>query len=289
MLRWYRATPRGLTGAACGPQLPRRLADALEGDHLGFLLAGFIAQLGNGFFESLFLKNAGQPWSAIENVIIGPVIAVLSFVCSVGNVPLAAVLWSGGISFGGVLAFLFADLIVLPIIAIYRKYYGTAFAMRITTLMFATMVIAALIVDGLFGVAGLVPTMRPTRGDIFGQVHVDYKLFLNVLGVAIFAAQFWLTSKRGATDPICGMKVDRSKQSPRNSLGRRSTSVPSAACTPSKRRRLPRSSARPPIREARSVVRSITPAGTYRWIPGHPASSSLERRPARRATVSEQE
>jgi uncharacterized membrane protein YraQ (UPF0718 family)/YHS domain-containing protein len=186
---------------------------------LGFLLAGFIAQLGNSFFESLFLKNAGQPWSAIENVVIGPIIAVLSFVCSVGNVPLAAVLWSGGISFGGVLAFLFADLIVLPIIAIYRKYYGTAFALRITALMFATMVIAALIVDGLFGVAGLVPTIRPTRGDIFGQVHVDYKLLLNLLGIAIFATLFWLTAKRGATDPVCGMKVDRSKAATKELAG----------------------------------------------------------------------
>jgi uncharacterized membrane protein YraQ (UPF0718 family) len=117
---------------------------------IGFLLAGYIAQFGNGFFEHLFLHNAPAPLPTIENVIIGPIIAVLSFVCSVGNVPLAAVLWSGGISFAGVLAFLFADLIVLPIIAIYRKYYGTRFALRITGLMFTTMVIAALIVDGLF-------------------------------------------------------------------------------------------------------------------------------------------
>ena len=84
---------------------------------IGFLLAGFIAQLGNGFFEHLFLRNAPAPLPAIENVLVGPLIAVLSFVCSVGNVPLAAVLWSGGISFAGVLAFLFADLIVLPILA----------------------------------------------------------------------------------------------------------------------------------------------------------------------------
>jgi uncharacterized membrane protein YraQ (UPF0718 family)/YHS domain-containing protein len=178
---------------------------------LGFLLAGFVAQLGHGVFESLFLKDAPPPWPAIENVIVGPLIAVLSFVCSVGNVPLAAVLWSGGISFGGVLAFLFADLIVLPIVAIYRKYYGTAFALRITALMLATMVIAALVVDGLFSGAGLIPTLRPTRGDIFGSIHVDYKLFLNVLGVVIFAALFWLTARRGATDPVCGMKVDRDK------------------------------------------------------------------------------
>jgi uncharacterized protein len=179
---------------------------------LGFLLAGFIAQFGNGFFESLFLKSAPQPIPAIENVIVGPLIAVLSFVCSVGNVPLAAVLWSGGISFAGVLAFLFADLIVLPIVLIYRKYYGLSFALRITALMFATMAIAALLVAGLFNVIGAVPTgPRPTRGDIFGQVQLNYKLFLNALGVAIFAALFWITARRGARDPTCGMSVDKGK------------------------------------------------------------------------------
>jgi hypothetical protein len=176
----------------------------------GFILAGFVAQLGNGFFASLFLRHAPSPVPTIENVVIGPVIAVLSFVCSVGNVPLAAVLWSGGIGFAGVLSFLFADLIVLPIIAIYRKYYGTPFALRIVALMFATMAIAGLVVDGLFSAAGLIPGgARPTRADIFGAIHVDYKLVLNVLGVAIFGSLLWLTHSRGATDPSCGMRVDR--------------------------------------------------------------------------------
>jgi YHS domain-containing protein len=179
---------------------------------IGFLLAGFIAQLGNGFFKSLFITSAPAPLPTIENILVGPIIAVLSFVCSVGNVPLAAVLWSGGISFGGVLAFLFADLIVLPIIAIYRKYYGTAFAVRIVALMFVTIVLAALIVDGLFGGLGLIPTgPRPSRADVFGTISLDYKLFLNVLGLAVFAAMFWLTQRRGATDPSCGMKVDRAR------------------------------------------------------------------------------
>jgi uncharacterized protein len=179
---------------------------------VGFLLAGFIAQFGNGFFESLFVRHAPSPLPTIENVVIGPIIAIVSFVCSVGNVPLAAVLWSGGISFAGVLAFLFADLIVLPIIAIYRKYYGPGYALRITALMFVTMVIAALLVDGLFSALGLIPTgPRPTRADIFSHIQVNYKLFLNVLGVGIFAALFWLTVRRGVTDPVCGMKVDRAR------------------------------------------------------------------------------
>jgi len=179
---------------------------------IGFLLAGFIAQLGNGFFNGLFLKHTGGVLAAVENVLVGPIIAVLSFVCSVGNVPLAAVLWSGGISFAGVLAFLFSDLIVLPIIAIYRKYYGTRYALRIVALMFVTMVIAALIVNGLFSGLGLVPTgPRPSRGDIFGTIAVSYKLFLNVLGLLIFGALFWLTARRGVSDPMCGMKVDKAR------------------------------------------------------------------------------
>ena len=178
---------------------------------IGFLLAGFIGLLGNDFFNGLFIKHAPAVPRLIENVIVGPLIAVLSFVCSVGNAPLAAVLWSGGISFAGVVAFIFADLIVLPIVLAYRKYYGTAFALRITALMFVTMVVAALITDGLFSGAGLIPTVRPTRGDIFGSIKLDYKLFTNILGLAIFVALFGLTMRRGARDPVCGMKVDRGK------------------------------------------------------------------------------
>jgi uncharacterized membrane protein YraQ (UPF0718 family) len=179
---------------------------------LGFLLAGFIAQFGNGFFEHLFIHNAPAPLPTIENVLIGPIIAVISFVCSVGNVPLAAVLWSGGISFAGVLAFLFADLIVIPILLIYRKYYGGKYTVRITALMFITMVIAALIVGAIFSALGLIPTgPRPTRADIFSSIAVNYKLALNLLGLAIFAGLFWLTARRGATDPVCGMQVDRHK------------------------------------------------------------------------------
>src|SRR6185437_3902301 len=175
-----------------------------------------------GFFEKLFISGAPAPLPAIESVLIGPIIAVISFVCSVGNVPLAAVLWSGGISFGGVLAFLFADLIVIPILLIYRKYYGTRFTVRITTLMFVTMVIAALIVDGIFSAVGLIPTgPRPTRADIFGSIQVNYKLALNLLGLVIFATMFWLTVRRGATDPVCGMTVDRERARTAEIAGRR--------------------------------------------------------------------
>src|SRR5437870_5303668 len=156
---------------------------------IALVLAGFIGLLGNDFFNGLFIQDAPAFPRTLENVVVGPVIAVLSFVCSIGNVPLAAVLWSGGISFGGVVAFLFADLIVLPIIAAYRKYYGLSFALRITALMFVTTVLAALIIDGAFGVLGLIPSgARPNRGDIFAAIHVDYKLYLNIAALAIFVA-----------------------------------------------------------------------------------------------------
>ncbi len=178
---------------------------------IGFLLAGFIGLLGDDFFNFLFIEDAPGALKTLENVIAGPIIAVVSFVCSVGNAPLAAVLWSGGIGFAGVIAFIFADLIVLPIIVAYGKYYGWAYALRITALMFVTMVLAALVIDLLFGAVGLIPDTRPTRDDIFGSVELDYKLVLNVLGALVFAGLFNLTIRRGATDPVCGMKVDRSK------------------------------------------------------------------------------
>jgi uncharacterized membrane protein YraQ (UPF0718 family) len=160
---------------------------------VGFLLAGFIAQLGHGFFESLFIVHAPAPWPAIESALVGPLIAVASFVCSIGNVPLAAVLWSGGIGFAGVLAFLFADLIVLPIVLIYRKYYGREYALRTVALMYCTMVLAALIVAALFSLLGLIPTgPRPSATAVFGEVALDYKLVLNVLAALVFAAAYRL-------------------------------------------------------------------------------------------------
>ena len=92
--------------------------------------------------------------------LIGPLVAMLSFVCSIGNVPLAAVLWNGGISFGGVIAFIFADLIVLPILNIYRKYYGRRMSLYLFATFYLTMAAAGLIVEALFGLLGLVPTTR---------------------------------------------------------------------------------------------------------------------------------
>ena len=178
---------------------------------LGFLLAGYVGLLPRDVFNALFVTDAPAAVRTVENVVVGPLIAVLSFVCSVGNVPLAAVLWAGGISFAGVMAFIFADLIVLPIVLIYRKYYGTAFALRVCALMLATMIAAALVVDALFGAAGLIPSARPSADDVFGSVGLDYKLVLDLVALAGFAALMSLTVRRGAIDPVCGMTVDRQR------------------------------------------------------------------------------
>jgi uncharacterized membrane protein YraQ (UPF0718 family)/YHS domain-containing protein len=178
---------------------------------LGFALAGAAGTVPHDVLDRLFLSDA--PWALrlSENVVLGPLVAVLSFVCSIGNVPLAAVLWSGGISFAGVIAFLFADLVVLPILVIYRRLYGTAFAVRITALMLVTMVLAALAVDGLFTALGLVPTARPSAADVFGDVHPGATLVLDAVATAVAAGLVALTVRRGTTDPVCGMTVDRAK------------------------------------------------------------------------------
>jgi YHS domain-containing protein len=179
---------------------------------IGFVLAGYASLIPNRWFSTLFYESGPAPLRLLENVVVGPAIAMLTFVCSVGNVPLAAVLWSGGISFAGVIAFIFADLIILPIVAIYRKYYGRRYAARIVALMFVTMAGAALIVDGLFSAAGLIPHGRPTRTEVMGgSIGLDYKAPLNVAALIAFVALFVLTMRRGATDPVCGMTVDRGK------------------------------------------------------------------------------
>ena len=101
-------------------------------------------------------------WTSVENVIVGPFIAIISFVCSIGNVPLAAALWKGGISFGGVISFIFADLIAFPLLLIYRRYYGTRLMLRMLGVFWALMSTAGLLTEVLFRAAGLVPTTRPT-------------------------------------------------------------------------------------------------------------------------------
>ncbi len=177
----------------------------------GFVLAGVVSLVPNSTFQDIFDTGLPGPLNALANAVLGVLIAMATFVCSVGNVPLAAVLWAGGISFAGVIAFIFADLLVLPIVLIYRKYYGWPFTVRLVGLMFVAMVGAALIVDAAFDALGLIPQSRPTQTDVFGQIALDYKLALNVIAAIVFAALWGLTLRRGVTDPVCGMTVDRSR------------------------------------------------------------------------------
>jgi uncharacterized membrane protein YraQ (UPF0718 family) len=146
---------------------------------IGLLIAGAIAAwVPASFWQTLFLTD--HPTLAkIWGPIVGPVIAVLSFVCSIGNVPLAAVLWNGGISFGGVVAFIFADLIILPIINIYRKYYGLKMALFITGTFYAAMVVAGYAIELLFGATGLIPSERNAMVMEEG-ITWNYTTWLNI-------------------------------------------------------------------------------------------------------------
>ncbi|TMJ95420.1 MAG: YHS domain-containing protein [Actinobacteria bacterium] len=179
----------------------------------GFVIAGFIALLPMDFFNALFVTDAPHGVRLLENVLLGPLVAVLSFVCSVGNIPLAAVLWAGGISFSGVIAFVYADLIIIPIVLIYLKYYGRGVTIRVVAIMYAATVVAALAVDGIFSAAGIVPATRPSIDSVTSRgVELNYTTFLNVVFFAVAAGLVGLTLRRGARDPVCGMTVDRKTQ-----------------------------------------------------------------------------
>ncbi len=155
---------------------------------VGFVIAGLLAVLvPNGAWQSLFLTHTGSPTlKLLENAIVGPLIAVASFVCSVGNIPLASILWSGGISFGGVIAFIYADLIIVPLILVYGKYYGRRAAIYITLVLLASMVIAGLAVDLLFGFLHLIPT-GPRPANALSNAHFawNYTTWLDLLALAV--------------------------------------------------------------------------------------------------------
>jgi uncharacterized protein len=180
----------------------------------GFLIAGYVSLLPKGFFNGLFVTHAWAPLRLLENVLVGPLVAALAFVCSIGNVPLAAVLWGGGISFSGVIAFLYADLIIVPIVVAYRKYYGGRAAALLTGVMFGAMVVAALAVDGLFSLFGLVPAHRPTIASVAERpVTWNYTSWLDIVFAVVFVVLIGMTL-RGVRDPVCGMTVGRHSDNP---------------------------------------------------------------------------
>jgi uncharacterized membrane protein YraQ (UPF0718 family) len=155
----------------------------------GLLIAGALAAwVPNSFWQSFFLVD--HPLLAkLWGPLVGPLVAMLSFVCSIGNVPLAAVLWDGGISFGGVIAFIYADLIVLPILNIYRKYYGRRVSLYLLVTFYATMVVAGLVVETLFGILGLIPDQRSAK-VVEASVSWNYTTVLNLAFLVLSAVLF---------------------------------------------------------------------------------------------------
>ncbi|MGH3492320.1 MAG: permease [Sciscionella sp.] len=184
----------------------------------GFIVAGFLAVLvPTAFWQSLFLTGHGF-LSSLENVVLGPPLAIISFVCSVGNVPLAAALWHGGISFGGVISFVFADLLTLPLLLIYRKYYGGAITLRLLGVFWAVMSLGGLATEYLFKLVSIPTPGRPTIVAPT-RFEVNYTLVLNVIALLVFGVLYWLYRNRNAfgggkgyaKDLVCGMQVQISQ------------------------------------------------------------------------------
>jgi uncharacterized protein len=183
---------------------------------IGFLGAGALAAVvPTSFWHAFFITGHGI-WTTIENAIAGPFIALISFVCSIGNVPLAAALWKGGISFGGVISFIFADLIALPLVLIYRKLYGGRLAWRMLAVFWAVMAAAGLLTELLFKAFGLIPTSRPVQ-IVPEHLTWNYTTVLNLVFLIVFGALYWLYRNRRrlgggngyAIDPVCGMQVEQ--------------------------------------------------------------------------------
>ena len=182
----------------------------------GFVAAGLLAVLvPASVWNSLFLHGHGV-WTSLENAAVGPLVAVISFVCSVGNVALAAALWKGGITFGGVVSFVFADLITLPLLLVYRKQYGGRMALRILVAFWAVMSATGLATAYLFRALGWLPATHPQviASDTF---RFGYVTVLDVMALAVFAVLYWLHRNRerlghGSDDPhrsVCAMHEEQ--------------------------------------------------------------------------------
>ncbi len=161
----------------------------------GFLIAGFIATVvPKSWWQSLFLTEGVSPvLRLVENAIVGPLVAIASFVCSVGNIPLASHLWANGISFGGVVAFIYADLLVVPLIIIYVKYYGGRATVWIVGIFFTAMVTAGILVDLLFSLFGLLPEGERAASAVQEtKISWNYTSWLDLVALVIFAAFLFL-------------------------------------------------------------------------------------------------
>ncbi len=163
---------------------------------IGFLVGGFLAAfVPDSFWQALFMTNASEWIKVPANAFLGPFIAVFTFVCSVGNIPLAAVLFAGGASFGGVLAFIYADLIILPLLDVYRRYFGWRMAAYIGVVLFAAMVIAAIVLELVFVSLGLVPDNGLDIRRELTQFSLDYTFWLNLVFGSLAIWLFWVNHK----------------------------------------------------------------------------------------------
>ncbi len=163
---------------------------------VGFLVAGFLmVVVPDDWWKNLFISQGAGSLRLVENAIVGSLIGVASFACSCGNIPLASVLWSGGISFGGVISFIYADLIIIPLILIYRKYYGTKAALYITAVLFVSMVSAGIIVDLLFGALGLIPAVRPASAIAEATFQWNYTTWLDFAAIILCGWFIWIHFK----------------------------------------------------------------------------------------------
>jgi uncharacterized membrane protein YraQ (UPF0718 family) len=162
----------------------------------GLLIAGaFAAWVPESFWQGVFLEHHST-LSVIWGPLVGPLVAVVSFVCSIGNVPLAAVLWNGGISFGGVISFIYADLLIIPILDIYRRYYGLQMTLILSGVLYASMVIAGLAVDLVFSGFGLVPASRHAK-VVEASVTLNYTTVLNAIFLLLGGLLIWRFLKTG--------------------------------------------------------------------------------------------
>ena len=189
----------------------------------GYLVAGFLAVLvPTSAWHDVFVSGHGF-WTSLENVVVGPFIAIVSFVCSVGNVPLAAALWHGGISFGGVVSFVFADLITLPLLLIYRRYYGGRLTLKLLAIFWTVMSAAGLAVEYLFRAAAIEPTKRPAVVAPT-EFSWNYTTFLDIVFLVVLAVLWWLARNQRrlgggagyAIDPVCGMQVETANAAARS-------------------------------------------------------------------------
>ena len=165
---------------------------------IGFLIAGFLMVLvPSQWWGALFATRGPRPVRLVENCLVGPLIAMASFVCSIGNIPMASMFWSNGISFGGVVSFIYADLIIFPLIAIYRKYYGAKLATYMTGLFFVCMALSGIVVDLLFTALHLVPQgPRPFMPMEQAAFSWNYTTWLNLAAIAWGGWLFWTHSHR---------------------------------------------------------------------------------------------